>query len=125
MTARHWLAALITGAILCVALAITYAHAEVQCGKWETMRDKLASQYGEKPAWIATTNGGVITFTVNPTSGSWTMLLQPSADIACVVASGQGWEAAPPSLSPPAPVLPQFYPLPTMGWPRFVLPARG
>jgi hypothetical protein len=68
-----------------------------------TLRLAMA-QYGESPAFVATASGGVvIMLTVNAKTGTWTMWGQRDPDTVCLLAGGEGWQAAPAALKQVAP----------------------
>lgn len=93
---RLVLLGLVALALLCLLMISTFAHAQgMICRPWEVFLDDLAERYGEVPAFIATAPRGVVTFTVNPTTGTWTMLVQPESAVMCMVAAGDNWAGAP------------------------------
>jgi hypothetical protein len=98
-----WLAALLFIAFL-VGIATHYvttpANAEQQaCGPWEEMLLYAANEYGEFPAFLATSDKGhVIVIAVNPDTGSFTVFAQPNESVACAVDSGKAWNEAPDSV---------------------------
>ena len=62
------------------------------------------AQYGEAAAFVAgTTNGVVITLTVNPKTGTWTMWGQRDPETMCLLTGGEGWQPAPDALKQLAP----------------------
>jgi hypothetical protein len=78
-----------------VSLAIP-ASAQQACGPWEEMLLYAANEYGEYPAYLATSNKGyVIVVTVNPETGTFTVFAQPNESTACAVDSGEAWGEAP------------------------------
>ena len=114
-------AALLTIFGIGAALWLTFAaHADTPpgCMTWDVARDKIKTEFGETATIIAQSQGGtVIVFTVNASTGTWTLWKMPDAASACAVAAGQGWEAAPASVAnpptpEPKPPLPQMYAVP-------------
>ena len=66
------------------------------CATYKEMLGAVAEHWGEIPTTIAsTTDGIVITITVNPKTQTWTMFGQKTADLMCFMSSGDGWEPAP------------------------------
>ncbi len=100
-----------TLALAALAAIITSPAPASNCGPTADVLKQLREKFGEKPAFTANLeNGAVMTILVSPT-GTWTVLSQRSADVACLVASGADWAAAPPSLSDPPAVRPQNAPM--------------
>lgn len=88
-------------AALCLALAATFAHAAgVPCAPVADTLRGLYADYGEYPAFVAEGPGGVTVITLNPDTGTWSMLVQPNSDVICMMATGRHWTAAPDSLKP-------------------------
>ena len=125
MTTAYSRAAIAAVAIVCAAILLTFtrcAQADTPapgCMSWDATRDAVQKGFGETATIIALSKGGtVLVFTVNPTTGTWTLFSMPDGGSACPVTSGQGWEAAPASIAaPPAtpepkPPLPQMYAIP-------------
>lgn len=82
-------------AALALACAPLPAFAQA-CFPWADALKIDHEQFGQLPAFIASTDGGaVIVLTVNEKSGAWTLWVQPNPDIMCVAATGEGWEKAP------------------------------
>lgn len=73
------------------------------CGPFAVALRLAMDQYGEAPAFIAIRGAGVITITVNPKTGSFTVWLQRIPDIMCAVDAGEGWQVAPDAVKAVAP----------------------
>jgi len=125
-------AALVVAGIPVAAVLLTFAwQAKADtpapgCMTWDSARDKVKTDYGETATFIALSkNGSVIVFTINQTTGTWTLFQMPDAASACPLTAGQGWEAAPASIAnPPAtpepkPPLPQMYAVPGPWGPHY------
>lgn len=97
---RYILAAL--AGLALIGVAFVPAHAG--CFPWADVQVQWKAKYGEVPTTIGIAgNGIVVTVLVNPESKTWTMFGQRSADIACELLHGEGWEPAPASIAnPPA-----------------------
>ncbi len=81
------------------------------CFQTADLLKQLAEKYGEKPAFTANLDSGaVMTVLISP-KGTWTVISQRRADVACLVASGADWATAPPALSDPPVVQPQNAPM--------------
>ncbi len=115
-----------TRIIAFVALALLSVSANASaCLPWQDMLAAFKAQYGEVPAFVATaSSGAVLTIVVNQTTHTYTVLVQPTADMMCVGSNGTDWAVAPASvIAPPeAPsIKPQY--LPGMrGW-QYLTPA--
>ena len=82
-------------AALALACAPLPAFAQA-CFPWADALKIDHEQFGQLPAFIASTDAGaVIILTVNEKNGAWTLWVQPNADVMCVAATGEGWEPAP------------------------------
>ena len=84
-----------------------------RCLPFKLWLDTLDSKYGERPAYIGSMGTNVMTITVNPETGTWTVLMQPNADVSCIMAAGKNWIDAPPAepVEPPV-VVPQIERMP-------------
>lgn len=117
-------------AFVALALLSLPAHAStVVCVTWEEARGAGLDKFGEVPAYLATLKiqGGeaVVTVTINPTTHSWSVVVQPTADKACIVMSGEGWQVAPEAVAHPplVPVVPQKF-WDEKGW-NYITPASN
>ena len=96
-------------ALALVTLGPGFAAAEPDhltngCAPFAVVLRLAMAQYGEAPAWIATTgNGVVVTLTINAKSGTWTMWGQRDAETTCLLTGGEGWEQAPDAVKQIAP----------------------
>ena len=112
-----WLiAAIVAGAFLMLLGWTFRAHADPMCFTWEVARDAVKQQFGEVPAFMSTlkipSGEAVVTVTINPTTHSWSLIVQPTADKACIIMSGEGWSVAPEAVAHPptaVPVVPQHW----------------
>ena len=100
MRTRIVLLLLATLAALGLALVATFAHAAAPCAPVADALRGLYADYGEYPAFIAEGPGGVTVITLNPDTGTWSMLVQPNSDVICMMATGRHWMSAPDSLKP-------------------------
>lgn len=66
-------------------IAATAMH--LNCGPAPDVLAALASKYGERPAWTGRARDGAYIL-MESRKGTWTLLLMPSKDVACGVASG-------------------------------------
>jgi hypothetical protein len=92
---------------------------------WQKALSIAKDKFGEVPAYIAeTATGVVLTVTVNPSTGTWTLWGQNKPDVMCAITVGKGWENAPDSVVHPPPPVPQMFRLPDgKGGNRYFLPA--
>lgn len=84
----------LAAAVLGCLLFIAPASANESCAPWEQTLVDLYNDYGELPAHIAVVQGGVLIVTVNPQTGTFTVLIQPNEDAVCFVGAGEHWSAA-------------------------------
>lgn len=93
-------AALLALAVLSAAPA--RAQAPVPCGDPAAIVARLGAAYREAVTARGVDAGGrlVLVFS-NPATGTWTVLLASPGGPACIVSSGEGWEAVD-YLPPPA-----------------------
>lgn len=91
------------GVATCLALlpAIHCGHAETQeqmsCAQLAELAAGLAEHYGEKPVAMGLQpNGQLLEIFASPDSGTWTALTTSPAGLACVVATGKGWQQGAP-----------------------------
>lgn len=93
------------------------AQSTITCLPWQEALAKVRASYGELPAFIARMNpSGVITFTVNEKTGTWTAWLQRTPETMCIISFGEGWIEAPPAVRDAVPdPQPQLWRFPD-GW---------
>lgn len=82
-------------ALFACLLFIAPASANESCAPWEDTLVSLYVDYGELPTNIAVIQGGVLIVTVNPQTGTFTVLIQPNEDVICFVGAGDHWSVAP------------------------------
>jgi hypothetical protein len=71
--------------LVCMALGLALQHS--------------MSAFGEAPAFVASTLGGqILTFTVNPKTGTFTVWQKEGDDKVCAIEAGEGWQGAPEAL---------------------------
>lgn len=69
-----------------------------QCGPYAVAKIALEQRYGETRAWLGRVNDeAVVEIVANPDTGSWTMMIVNPAGVACIVSSGDAWEASVPT----------------------------
>jgi len=76
-------------------LSATVANAQSQnCAPFEMIDERLQSRYGEQVRTVGIANGGqsIVMQYANEESGTWTMIVRNANGIACMVASGEGWQ---------------------------------
>ena len=71
------------------------AAQDQQCAPERQMLAGLESEYGERPAWQGMTMDGPVMVTVNPDTGTWTILVMPQPGMLCIGAAGDGWTSLP------------------------------
>lgn len=107
---RYWIGWLLLAGIGALLLwTLTPARAAAaSCGPYHAMIDGLLKTYGETPHWIGTMGGGqyVVTFFVNTETGSWTVAGQKTADLMCIIQSGENWTDAPAAMRDKKPEAP-------------------
>lgn len=84
----------LAAAVLGCLLFIAPASANESCAPWEETLVSLYIDYGELPAHVAVVQGGVLIVTVNPQTGTFTVLIQPNEAPICMVGAGDHWSAA-------------------------------
>jgi hypothetical protein len=125
----YWFLAIAAIGMIVSALFWNPAKADdalpANCFPWQKALSIAKDRFGEVPAYIAeTATGVVLTVTVNPSTGSWTLWGQNKPDVMCAITVGKGWETAPDSVVHPPPPVPQMYRLPDgKGGSRYFLPA--
>jgi len=78
-----------------LALVCPAGAAQV-CLPWQEALKTAFKNFGELPAFIATTNGGaVITITVAPEKHTFTVWVQRNSETLCAVDAGENWGPAP------------------------------
>ena len=66
------------------------------CGDRETVLSSLAEKYDEHPVEVGVTSqGGIIELLVSKDGATWTLLFSHPTGPACLVASGEAWQALP------------------------------
>jgi hypothetical protein len=79
-------------------------HLTNGCAPFAVALRLAMSEYGESPAFVATTgNGIVVTLTVNAKTGTWTMWGQRDGETMCLLTGGEGWQPAPDAVKRIAP----------------------
>jgi hypothetical protein len=69
------------------------AAGEPPCTKHEQLAGFLGGTYGEQPISAGLqANGRLLEIYSSPSTGSWTAVSTSPSGLACVVATGQGWE---------------------------------
>ena len=70
------------------------------CAARDAILSSLARQFSEAPRELGLANNGVVIELTTSTRGNtWTLLLTRPDGTSCVVAAGEGWEAAPQSVA--------------------------
>ena len=74
-----------------MAMGMPASAQQMQCGPSEQMLDALEKKYGEVPVLDADgpASGSRATLYWNYETGTWTMVMAPSTDIACFAMSGK------------------------------------
>jgi len=76
----------------CLLLAAPASAQESQCFPWEPALIVAYKEFGQLPAALAVSDGGVIIVTVNPKTKAWTMFIQPNETTACIIGAGEYWD---------------------------------
>ena len=77
-------------------LAATASHAAPTCGQRDVVLNHLTEKYGETRRGMGmANNNGVMEMFASAASGSWTVTVTLPDGRMCLIASGQGYEAAP------------------------------
>lgn len=63
--------------------------AQPLCGPAPEIKSSLQSRFGERPVWSGNTARGRIVL-LESRSGSWTLIILPNDDVACLIGTGQG-----------------------------------
>lgn len=91
-------------AFLFLTVAPVIAHAQqMACGPAAEMMPGLETKFGEHPVVVgALASGAKMTITANSETGTWSfLLLLPDNVTACIMASGDGLQAAPQPVKKP------------------------
>lgn len=76
---------LIAAALL---LATFAADAQQQpCAPLKDVQKELSGKYGEHPAWVGIDNRGPVMMTMNPTTGTWSIIVLRNG-LACFLGAG-------------------------------------
>ncbi len=68
--------------------------AETECGPRETVLEGLAAGYDEAPVAAGLAENGMLVEVLTATDGTtWTIIASSTDGTACLVASGQSWQA--------------------------------
>src|SRR5437762_2240483 len=79
-------------------------HLTRGCAPFAVALRLAMAQYGESAAFIAaTSNGVIITLTVNAKTGTWTMWGQRDPETVCLLTGGLDWQPAPEAVKRIAP----------------------
>ena len=69
---------------------------QLPCTRLDHLSGFLAQTYGEKPVSAGLqANGQLLQIFASQDTGTWTAVTTSPAGLACVVATGRGWEQAP------------------------------
>ena len=102
------------------------AHAAIICLPVAEARAQALARFGEVAAFGGENDmaygGGQMIVTLNPKTQSWTVFLIVQNNIACAMLSGDGWELAPPEVSPPDPKPQQYLRPDAAGRLRYFIP---
>jgi peptidoglycan/LPS O-acetylase OafA/YrhL len=80
---------------------VEFRTVEAVCFPAAGVASSLANEFGERPVIRGVTNvGNLLVVTANPSTGSWTALLIPDRQTACIVVAGVGLQMA---NAPPGP----------------------
>lgn len=91
------LAATVAAAAILAANPTPAAAAGQLCGPRGAIVERLASGYKEQQSAVGLTGSGMLTELFVSDSGSWTIVFTRPDGVSCLMAAGQGWEAAKPS----------------------------
>ena len=86
-----------------IGAATGASAARLVCGERAGMVQKLASQYDEAPVSMGVAaNGSLLQLLASPDGETWTLLLIRPSGIACIMATGESWDAVIPRGGPGA-----------------------
>ena len=84
----------ILGAALVSAVCANAATAAQQCAKHQFVVERLQTKYGESRQSIGlAANNGVVEVFASEETRTWTILVTQPNGVACLIASGQAFEA--------------------------------
>jgi hypothetical protein len=87
--------------LTCLALLVaTSAHAQQQCGPRDEVISMLAERFGEELRSVGLSPRGIVEIYSSEETGTWTILMNRTDGLACLLASGQLWEQDAVSLEP-------------------------
>lgn len=69
------------------------AKAQQMCGNRTEVVDSLGAKYKESTTGVGLVNNGMVIEVLTSETGSWTILMTRTNGVACVLASGESWEA--------------------------------
>jgi hypothetical protein len=69
--------------------------AQTQCAVRQELLKGLADQYAENPVAIGLGSDGNVVELLTSEKGSWSLLVTTPSGIACLVGSGEAWQALP------------------------------
>jgi hypothetical protein len=72
-------------------LAALLLAQQTPCGPTGQVEKRIAKQYGESIVGAGVTPGGIMFFTNNPESGTWTIMLRRPDGQTCVLMGGTGY----------------------------------
>lgn len=74
-------------------LAVLAAADSRACNERKSVIEPLKDAHAEEPIGIVMGLNGSVIELLRGTSGSWTILMTPSAGVTCIIAAGESWEA--------------------------------
>jgi len=89
-----WIAIVLLFVVFLVGTARDAYSEAPNCGPMKKISSGLSNLHGETPRAFAKLDegGSPIIIFVNPTSGTWTIIMLMSDDIGCIVTSGTNWK---------------------------------
>lgn len=63
--------------------------AQPLCGPAPEVKASLQTRFGERPVWSGITKRGQLVL-MESRSGSWTLIIMPNDDVACLIGTGHG-----------------------------------
>ena len=89
---RSALGASLIGLSLSIA-PLNVANAQQMCGKRTEVVHSLGAKYKEATTGVGLVNNGMVVEVLTSVTGSWTILMTRTNGVACVLATGESWEA--------------------------------
>ena len=79
-------------------LATPARSQEAPCAPRAALEKQIAREYGESVFGAGVTPVGILYITMNPQTGTFTVLMRRKDGQACIIGGGKGWASVPPTI---------------------------